>query len=184
MSEPRNTRERIKQVAMGLFNESGYDRTSLREIAERLDLTKAAVYYHFKTKDDIAASYFADFSDAVAELADWSYNSEANLQTRHEVLARYSRLLSSHQQTLRFMHRNQPALRHLPHAKDFKARITYLQRSLEPENATAIQRLRCMDAIISMHLAWFAEVDSAMDPDEFGAAALQISTELINANEE
>jgi AcrR family transcriptional regulator len=47
------TRERILEVALTLFNERGYDKTSLREIAERLDVTKAALYYHFDRKEDI-----------------------------------------------------------------------------------------------------------------------------------
>jgi len=46
-------RERILDVALELFNEEGYDATSLREIAERLGVTKAALYYHFKSKADI-----------------------------------------------------------------------------------------------------------------------------------
>jgi AcrR family transcriptional regulator len=46
-------RERILDVALELFNEQGYDATSLREIAERLGVTKAALYYHFKSKGDI-----------------------------------------------------------------------------------------------------------------------------------
>jgi AcrR family transcriptional regulator len=40
-------------VALDLFNEQGYDKTSLREIAERLGITKAALYYHFERKEDI-----------------------------------------------------------------------------------------------------------------------------------
>src|SRR5580704_12464879 len=47
-----DTRARIQQVALELFAEQGYDKTSLREIAERLDVTKAALYYHFKSKED------------------------------------------------------------------------------------------------------------------------------------
>jgi AcrR family transcriptional regulator len=47
------TRERILDVALELFNEQGYDKTSLREIAERLGITKAALYYHFERKEDI-----------------------------------------------------------------------------------------------------------------------------------
>jgi AcrR family transcriptional regulator len=46
-------RERILDVALELFNEQGYDKTSLRQIAERLDVTKAALYYHFERKEDI-----------------------------------------------------------------------------------------------------------------------------------
>ncbi len=48
-----STRERILDVALQLFNEQGYDKTSLREIAERLHVTKAALYYHFEHKEDI-----------------------------------------------------------------------------------------------------------------------------------
>ncbi len=49
----RNTRDRILDVALDLFIEKGYDKTSLREIAEQLGFTKAALYYHFESKGDI-----------------------------------------------------------------------------------------------------------------------------------
>jgi AcrR family transcriptional regulator len=48
-----DTRERILDVALDLFVEKGFDQTSLREIAERLGVTKAALYYHFPSKGDI-----------------------------------------------------------------------------------------------------------------------------------
>jgi AcrR family transcriptional regulator len=48
-----STRARILDVALDLFNEQGYDKTSLREIAARLGFTKAALYYHFERKEDI-----------------------------------------------------------------------------------------------------------------------------------
>jgi AcrR family transcriptional regulator len=48
-----STRERILDIALELFNENGYDKTSLREIADRLGVTKAALYYHFERKEDI-----------------------------------------------------------------------------------------------------------------------------------
>jgi len=47
------TRERILDVAQELFTEHGYDKTSLRDIAERLGITKAALYYYFERKEDI-----------------------------------------------------------------------------------------------------------------------------------
>ena len=53
MARDRGTRERILDVALELFTEDGYDRASLREIAERLGVTKAALYYHFPSKADI-----------------------------------------------------------------------------------------------------------------------------------
>jgi AcrR family transcriptional regulator len=50
---PANTRERILNVSLELFSDQGYDKTSLRQIAERLGITKAAIYYHFASKGDI-----------------------------------------------------------------------------------------------------------------------------------
>lgn len=48
-----STKERILDVALELFIEKGYEGTSLREIAEELGVTKAALYYHYASKDDI-----------------------------------------------------------------------------------------------------------------------------------
>src|ERR1700722_4020760 len=49
----KSTRDRILDVARDLFVEKGFDKTSLREIAEQLGFSKAALYYHFASKDDI-----------------------------------------------------------------------------------------------------------------------------------
>src|ERR1700761_3598526 len=52
-SQGADTRERILDVAQELFTRDGYDKTSLRDIAERLGVTKAALYYYFERKEDI-----------------------------------------------------------------------------------------------------------------------------------
>lgn len=51
--EPKETRERLLDVALELFSEKGYAETSLREIAAELGVSKAALYYHFESKADI-----------------------------------------------------------------------------------------------------------------------------------
>jgi AcrR family transcriptional regulator len=52
-SDERSTRERVLDVALDIFIEQGYDKASLREIAERMGFTKAALYYHFPSKADM-----------------------------------------------------------------------------------------------------------------------------------
>lgn len=53
-AEPADdTRSRILRAALDLFAEHGYQRTPLRQIAERLRLTKAAILYHFPTKEHL-----------------------------------------------------------------------------------------------------------------------------------
>ena len=49
----KSTREQILDVALELFTANGYEKTSLREIAERMNFSKAALYYHFASKEDI-----------------------------------------------------------------------------------------------------------------------------------
>jgi AcrR family transcriptional regulator len=51
--QARRTRERIVDGAAQLFQDRGYDATSLQQIADELGLAKAAVYYYFPTKADI-----------------------------------------------------------------------------------------------------------------------------------
>ncbi len=50
---PSSTRERILDVALDLFVRKGYAETSLREIAAELGVSKAALYYHFESKQAI-----------------------------------------------------------------------------------------------------------------------------------
>jgi AcrR family transcriptional regulator len=45
-----DTRETIRAVALELFSDKGFEQTSLREIAERVGLTKASLYYHYSSK--------------------------------------------------------------------------------------------------------------------------------------
>ncbi|MFD3688216.1 TetR/AcrR family transcriptional regulator [Nocardiopsis sp. NPDC058631] len=51
-----DTKAEIQAVALDLFARKGFERTSLREIAERLGITKAALYYHFPSKNDLLKS--------------------------------------------------------------------------------------------------------------------------------
>ncbi len=48
-----NRVDAIIEAALQLFLERGYDNTPLSAVAERLGLTKAGVYHHFATKEDL-----------------------------------------------------------------------------------------------------------------------------------
>src|SRR3981081_4550533 len=90
-----DTREHVRSVALELFAEQGYDKASLREIAERLGLTKAALYYHFKTKEEILASVVRDFLAEIDDLVRWGRTQPASAATKEQLLRRYSDMLSS-----------------------------------------------------------------------------------------
>lgn len=48
-----STKDRILDVALDLFVEHGFDGTSVRQIADHIGITKAALYYYFASKDEI-----------------------------------------------------------------------------------------------------------------------------------
>jgi AcrR family transcriptional regulator len=48
--QPEGTKAQIRAAAIELFAATGYDKTSLREIADRVGITKASLYYHFPSK--------------------------------------------------------------------------------------------------------------------------------------
>jgi AcrR family transcriptional regulator len=50
---PPGGRERILQVAREAFVERGYEVVSMQEIADAARLTKAAIYYHFRDKQEL-----------------------------------------------------------------------------------------------------------------------------------
>ncbi len=57
MSRPRSdTRERIQDVARELFAQQGVQRTSLQDIADKLGITKPALYYHFTSREELIRS--------------------------------------------------------------------------------------------------------------------------------
>jgi AcrR family transcriptional regulator len=51
--DPDGKRQAILRTALQLFLERGYGRTSLNDIAERLKITKPALYHYFRNKEDI-----------------------------------------------------------------------------------------------------------------------------------
>jgi AcrR family transcriptional regulator len=49
----KDTRQHIIDTARALFSESSYLGVSMNDIATELDITKAALYYHFASKENI-----------------------------------------------------------------------------------------------------------------------------------
>ena len=60
-----HTRNRILAVALDLFREQGVRETSLRQIAERLGITKPALYYYFDSRLDLVRSLLQPLIDDI-----------------------------------------------------------------------------------------------------------------------
>jgi AcrR family transcriptional regulator len=62
------TRDRILEVALDLFIRKGYAATSMREIAQPLGISKAALYYHYPSKAHILMALHLEMHRATSDL--------------------------------------------------------------------------------------------------------------------
>ncbi|HEY9290773.1 MAG TPA: TetR/AcrR family transcriptional regulator [Microlunatus sp.] len=67
MPRPSDTKQRIQDVARELFAERGVQRTSLQEIANRLGISKPALYYHFSSREELVRSIVQPLIDEEEE---------------------------------------------------------------------------------------------------------------------
>jgi len=63
------TRRQILDCSLRLFAERGYARTSVRDIAQAVGITDAAIYYHFASKRELLRALFEE-RGILAALAD------------------------------------------------------------------------------------------------------------------
>ncbi|WP_432033447.1 TetR/AcrR family transcriptional regulator [Streptomyces antibioticus] len=174
-----NTRQRIQDVALELFAEQGYEKTSLREIAERLEVTKAALYYHFKTKEEIIVSIFQDLTKPIEELIEWGEQQPHTLETKHEIVRRYSQILADASPLFRFMQENQATVRELRIGESFKDRMRGLRDIFIDPDARLTDQVRCVSAIFTLHAGMFLLQDLEGDPEEKRAAVLEVAVDLV-----
>ncbi|MGW0390299.1 TetR/AcrR family transcriptional regulator [Streptomyces sp. NPDC003042] len=174
-----NTRQRIQDIALELFAEQGYEKTSLREIAERLEVTKAALYYHFKTKEDIIISVFDDVTRPIDELIEWAQEQPPTLEMKREVLRRYSEAMAAGAQLYRFMQENQATMRELTIGETVKRRLFTLVELLRTEEGPLTDQVRCVSALFTLHAGMMFLQHVEGDPEETRQAALEVATDLI-----
>jgi AcrR family transcriptional regulator len=77
----------------------------------RFDVTKDALYYHFRTKEDIVASPVGDLAASLDEVLAWARGQEDHQKAREELIRRIAALTEGRFGPLmRFLQENQPAL--------------------------------------------------------------------------
>lgn len=139
-----STREKILDVALDLFSDQGFDGTSMREIAQRLGITKPSIYYHFASKEDILlALHMRAHESGKAALA--RLTGEITLETWGSALSELLDQMAAQRKLFLMQERNQAALEKL-HSKhhdeehdDFRQR---LQQALADPSLSLRDRVR------------------------------------------
>ncbi|MDG4784690.1 helix-turn-helix domain containing protein [Micromonospora sp. WMMD1102] len=176
-----DTRSRIQAVALELFTEQGYEKTSLREIAERLGVTKAALYYHFKSKDDIVESFVADRLDRLDRLIEWAAEQPADATGRRATLRRYSAEFfgDGGRSVMQFFEQNRTVVKHHPAGQMMRDRMLRVAELLSRADPSPAGQLRAMLALFAVHGSLFA-LRGEISGEERQALALDVANELLD----
>ncbi|MGP3919444.1 TetR/AcrR family transcriptional regulator [Nonomuraea sp. 10N515B] len=174
-----DTRTRIQEIALRLFTEQGYEATSLREIAEELGVTKAALYYHFKTKDDIVASLVDLHVAEIENLVEWAKTQPKTPEMRRELLERYAANLRGprHIEMARFLERNQTALREHPKLSRMRDMMIELTKQMNEPGATPVERISRSLALFALHAGRWMPGD--LTEDEVDKASMEVARRLL-----
>ncbi len=135
-----DTRTQILSVATALFGEKGYEATALREIAERLEFTKAALYYHFASKEALAEALAAPLLDDLEALL-------AAPPRRGELLPAYLDVLLLHHDVVRIIGRDLTLLSHASIGDRLDALTEAVRARLVDDPSRVEQRLAAASAL-------------------------------------
>ncbi len=140
-----DTRARIQQAALELFAERGMQQTSLRDIADRLGVTKPALYYHFASREDLLNSLvepmIADFEAYAA-----AQQAAAPVAAR-ELLGSYFDLAYKHRALIQLAIRDLSVLHELKLADRFIEWRGTLATLLIGTSPSLSDVVRCMVAL-------------------------------------
>jgi AcrR family transcriptional regulator len=184
----RDTRSRLRELALEMFAEQGYEKTSLREIAERLGVTKAALYYYFKSKEDIVASLVEDYVSELDGLIDWARSQPRSPATRTAIVSKYLDIVANGSAVFRMLHQNQAAVSGLAiTAKErsqlFRERMDTLIDLLSEEAEEPLRaRIRAAACLMSLSFCWMHYQDRIPDTADLRAAVLDVGLELADAS--
>ncbi len=105
MRKSADTRQSLIREALGLFLLKGYDNVSLSDIAQRVGITKPAIYFHFQNKEELADAVLDHFTLVMTE---WSTERFGEAPTTRELLLAFFHSLPDFAQVERILVEPEP----------------------------------------------------------------------------
>ena len=107
-----DTRSRILDAALDVFSEQGFEGSSLQQIADRLDLTKAALYYYFRSKDELLEALVEPAIRGVEEILDACSGEKDTPARRKEFMGQYLDYFLRQRRLIAYISRDLATLAH------------------------------------------------------------------------
>ena len=175
------TKAEAQRVALDLFTSKGYEATSLREIAEQLGISKAALYYYFASKDDIVRSITSARAEEVAELLAWARSQEPGPDLLEQAVLRWVDSTSVEKlRGIRFLMANPAVMRNMTGvSREITGGLEALAAYVAGAHADGRRLLLVRMAFLSINSAVMAASGTDCADEEIVAAAREHALALI-----
>jgi AcrR family transcriptional regulator len=90
------TRRRVLDTAVELFSRYSFAGTSLQLIADELGLTKAAIYYHFRTREQLLLALMKPIFTEIAEVVEAAERRRGTRARCDAMLTGYAGVVAAH----------------------------------------------------------------------------------------
>lgn len=187
---PGYDREQVLAAAVQLFNEQGYDATSVADVATRLGLTKSALYHHFASKEELLRRALDDALDALEDVLDRTLARPGTASDHlRDVVRGAVAVLAERQPSVTLLLRvrgntavEQEALRR---RRAFDQRVTALVEAAQQEGLVrgdidAAVATRLVFGMVNSLVEWYRP-DGPVDPDELGRDVLAVVLEGLQS---
>jgi AcrR family transcriptional regulator len=143
------TRARILDVALQLFAEQGYAGTSIRDIAERLGMTKSSLYYHFASKEDLLDALVGPLLVGLRQLAADASAAHPRAADEADVVTRLVDLFSEAGRFVSVFMSDPSVMKHVAQTYDLAGTFAALERALAGrDDALSLLRARCTLGVV------------------------------------
>jgi AcrR family transcriptional regulator len=147
---PSGTRQLILATAQQLFDERGYDGTSLRQIADAVGMTKAAVYYHYPAKEHLLLELTRPMLDAMSDMVARLRNNGGG-DNPHAALGSYFDLFVEHLPVVHMLSRDPGTQNHPDVGQRLRTLVEAVQRLIAGPEADDERTVRTACAMGAIH---------------------------------
>jgi AcrR family transcriptional regulator len=178
----RDTKTEIHRAAAELFSTQGYEKTSLREIAEQVGITKASLYYHYSSKQDLLRAIVGTFLDDISRVLGLVEELPWSPETERELLGAYVDVVVQHRSTGPTLLRDIAAVL-AAFGDDLDKLIAQSRRFqlwLAGPDPTPADRLRAAAAVETVGAAMSVELELGVTDEEIRAVLLEAATAILS----
>ncbi|MFI6501815.1 TetR family transcriptional regulator [Nonomuraea typhae] len=144
------TPQRILDAARSLFAARGYRATSMQAIADQVGITKAALYYHFDSKEEILHRLTLPLLDELEAVLARAESGEGAEEVRWRAIEGYVDVHLRHRHTLTMLVKDMTLLVQAPVADRFRAAIALANELVAGPGGGLAQRVRASQVVAGL----------------------------------